>query len=113
MCMRFITLLISILMSGCVNANAVSTSAALSQVDETSEFQIPVRSETSTPSAPSGLEIDQELMDPPEGYFTECTCEYTAWRERGLMCLGLQCTPECSPEVTACNESRHACIAEM
>lgn len=97
-------------MFGCVNV--VSSSEALNQVYETSEVQTPVHSETSTP-APSGLEIDQELMDPPEGYFTECTCEYTAWRERGLMCLGLQCTPECSPEVTACNESRHACIAEM
>lgn len=111
MCMRFITLLISLLMFGCVNV--VSSSEALNQVNEASEIQAPVHSETSTPSAPSGLEIDQELMDPPDGYFTECTCKYSAWRERGLMCLGLQCTPECSPEVTACNESRRACITGM
>jgi hypothetical protein len=111
--MRFITLLISLLMFGCVNVNAVSTSEALSRVDETSEIQAPILSETLISDAPAGLEIDQDLIDPPAGYFAECTCEYTAWRERGLMCLGLQCTPECSPEVTACNESRHACIAEM
>jgi hypothetical protein len=100
-------------MFGCVNVNAVSTSEALSRVDETSEIQAPILSETLISDAPAGLEIDQDLIDPPTGHFAECTCEYTAWRERGLMCLGLQCTPECSPEVTACNESRHACIAEM
>lgn len=111
MCMRFITLLISLLMFGCVNV--VSSSEALNQVDETSEVQVTVHSETLTPDARSGLEIDQQLIDPPDGYFTECTCEYSAWRERGLMCLGLQCTPECSPEVAACNESRRACITEM
>lgn len=112
MCMRFSTLFVLVFALGCVNVN--SSSNSLSQVDETSAVHpSAVNTPSDTIEAIEGVEIDGDLIDPPPVYFDECTCEYVGWHENGLICVGIECTDECSAEVTACNERRRACVPDV
>ena len=111
--MRLITLLSFLLVVGCVNVEATRSSAALNQVDAVEEARVVDPSEPSTITAPDGIEIDEEILDLPTGYYTDCVCEYVGWHEDGMICVGMKCTNECSAEVASCNEQRRACVPDV
>lgn len=114
MCMRLSTLFVMVFALGCVNVSASSTSGALNQVNETRDLNpSAVRDQSATIEAPEGVEIDADLIDPPPVYYDECTCEYVGWHENGLICVGIECTDECSAEISSCNERRRACVPDV
>ena len=111
--MRNIFLLIALTAAGCVNDSASVHGETLRQSDTTREdsSSATVVSPVRTPSL--DLEVNEEIVDLPYDYISTCVCEYQGWHENGLICLGIRCTPECSSEVTSCNERRRACVPDM
>ena len=111
--MRNIFLLAAIIATGCVNTSVASRSESLRQNDSVREGASPPIVVTTPRSGNLDLTADEEIVDLPYDYINTCICEYEGWHENGLICLGIRCTPECSPEVTSCNERRRACVPDM
>ena len=104
--MRQLILLFSFLVFGCVNANETAVNVgALYEVEDINSIQ-PLY----TPSLPT-MDYSEDLEEPYPLY-EPCLCEYTAWKDHDLVCVGIRCTDECSEEVRSCNERRRACVPE-
>lgn len=39
-----------------------------------------------------------------------CSCEWTSWHERGLVCFGVNCSDSCEQEIIDCHERGPICI---
>ena len=106
--MRQLILLFCFFFFGCVNNEPSGNIQALHVVENISETEI-----VYTPSTPlPNLNYSEDLE---EAYpiYEPCLCEYAAWKDNGLICVGIRCTEECSEEVRSCNERRRACVPEF
>lgn len=102
--MRQLILLFSFFIFGCVNAEASVHVEALHELENLSETEL-----LYTPAPLPTINYSEDLE---EAYpiYEPCLCEYSAWKDNGLICVGIRCTDECSEEVRSCNERRRACV---
>jgi hypothetical protein len=108
--MRYPFLLPLLILFGCAQVEDGELSATylidneLSQPESSEVIEEP---SSGTPLLPVELGVDPApvsliVSDP-------CFCEWRAWEDRGLLCMGVVCSEACSSEFRECREIRRIC----